>query len=64
MKNLKLPNLISILILTLLTAIVWISLSIYRAFTIKPAPVVPQEVSEPLTPTLDTDTINQIKGKL
>lgn len=64
MKQAKLPNLVSILILTLLTITMWISLSIYRAVTSKPAPVVPQAVSEPLTPSLDVDSINKIESRL
>lgn len=42
----------------------WISLSIYRAITSKPAPVVPQTVSQPLTPSLDVDSINKIESRL
>lgn len=64
MKQAKLPNLVSILILTLLTITMWISLSIYRAITSKPAPAVPQTVSQPLTPSLDVDSINKIESRL
>lgn len=64
MKKNKLPSLVSILILTLLTAIVWISLSVYRVFTTKPSESVPSTVSEPLTPTLDQDTIKQIESSV
>lgn len=62
MKKNKLPSLVSILILTLLTSIVWISLSVYRAFTSKPTESVPQEVSLPITPTLDQTAISQIES--
>lgn len=64
MKNNKLPNLVSILILTLLTVIVWISLSIYRALTLKPVAPVSQDISQPLNPSLDTDTINKIESRI
>jgi len=63
MKKTKLPNIVSVLILTLITSIMWISFNVYRTFTTKPAPVVPSEISEPLTPTLDTDAINQIESR-
>ncbi len=63
MKKTKLPNIVSVLILTLITSVMWISFNVYRAFTTKPAPVVPAEISEPLTPTLDTDAINQIESR-
>lgn len=59
----KLPSLITILVLTVLTSIVWISLGVYRALTAEPSPSVPEEVSQPLTPTLDINTINDIKSK-
>lgn len=64
MKNAKLPSFVSILILTLITSLVWVSFSVYRALTVKPAPIVPKEISEPLTPTLDTETINNLQLKL
>ena len=64
MKKSKLPNLISVMILTLITTLMWISFNIYRALTSEVPPSVPQEVSEPLNPVLDQETINQIEGKL
>ncbi len=64
MKNNKLPGLISILVLTLITTIMWISLSIYRAFTTQPTPSVKKEISEPLTPTLDKSAIDSVEASL
>jgi len=64
MKKNKLPSIITILILTLVTVVAWISLNIYWALSKKPAPIVPQEVSEPLTPTLDTDSLDRIQSRL
>lgn len=64
MKKNKLPSLISVLILTLLTSVMWISFSVYRSLTTKPAPAVLPEISEPLTPTLDSDTMNQIESRI
>jgi hypothetical protein len=62
MKKNKLPSLVAIIILTLLTSIVWVSLSIYRAFTAKPDVVVPDEISKPITATLDQTTIQKIES--
>jgi hypothetical protein len=62
MKKNKLPSLVSILILTLLTSVVWVSLSVYWAVKTKPPESVPKAVSEPLTPTLDQDTISKIES--
>jgi hypothetical protein len=64
MKKNKLPSLISILILTLITSLMWISFNIYRSLMSQPPPVVSGEVSNPLTPTLDKDSINQIEERL
>jgi hypothetical protein len=64
MKKDKLPSLVSILILTLITSVVWVALNIYRSFAQKPALVVPENISRPLTPTLDQDTINAIESTL
>jgi hypothetical protein len=64
MKKNKLPGLVTILILTLVTAIVWISMGIYRSFTTKPEPVVPEAVSKPITPTLDLITMKNVVAAL
>lgn len=64
MQKTKLPSLVSILILTVLTVVMWISLNIYRALTTSPAPVVTPVVSEPINPTLDIATIAKIQSSL
>ena len=62
MKKNKLPSFVAIIILTLLTSIVWVSLSIYWAFTAKSEVVVPDEISKPITATLDQATIQKIES--
>jgi hypothetical protein len=63
MNKEKLPSIVPILILTLITVVMWVSFDIYRAF-LKPADVnVPAAVSQPLTPTLDQNVINQLESK-
>jgi hypothetical protein len=62
MKKNKLPNPITILVLTLITALIWISFNIYRALTATPPPAVPQNISQTLTPTLNQDAINKIES--
>lgn len=64
MKEAKLPSIVSILILTIITVIMWISFSVYRAFTQKPAAPVQGEISKPLDPSLDTQTLNQIQSRM
>jgi hypothetical protein len=64
MKKNKLPDPITILILTLLTALVWVSLNIYRALTASPAPSVPEAVSKSIKPTLNQDAISKIESAI
>ena len=64
MKNTKLPSLVSVLILTVLTSIVWVTLSIYWSIKKSPEPSVTKEVSDPLTPTLNTKVMGAIESKL
>lgn len=62
MKKNKLPSLISILVLTLVTSILWVSLSTYRAFTAKPSESVPKEISDPISLMLDQAEIKKIES--
>lgn len=64
MKKNKLPSLVTILILTLITVLMWIGLNIYRALSQKPPPPVPEEVLNPLTPTLDIDSLTKIQSRI
>lgn len=63
-KKQRLPNLVAVLVLTLITAVMWVSFSVYRAVVNNPAPVVPAEVEAPLTPVLDNDSMTQIESRL
>jgi hypothetical protein len=64
MKKNKLPSLVTILILTLITGIAWASFEVYRAFTTKSEESVPSAVSNSINPTLDQPTINKIETKI
>jgi len=64
MQKTKLPNLITILVITLITIVMWIGFSIYRAITTPPEPSVSQTVSATLDPTLDTGTVSKIESNL
>lgn len=63
MKKTKLPSLIPILILTLVTVIMWVSLDVYTALKKPTQVVVPVEVSQPLSPSLDQNVIKQIESR-
>jgi len=60
----KIPSLVTILVLTTLTSVMWITLSIYRAITTEPAAVVPEEISRALDPELDQGTISEIQKRI
>lgn len=60
MKKPSLPKPITILVLTLLTAILWVGLNIYRAVTIKPPQSVPEDILKALNPTLNTSALDWI----
>lgn len=64
MKKNKLPSFITVLILTLITVVMWVSFSVFRALSSKPVASVPEEVSKPLNPTLDSDTIGKIRSRI
>jgi len=64
MKKNPLPKPITILVLTLLTTLVWVSLNVYRAVTIKPNASVPENISRSLDPTLNTQVIQKIESAL
>lgn len=63
MKNKKLPSIVVLMILTLITAVFWMMFSIYRSFT-KPASIsIPDEVVNQLVPKLDTETIELVRSR-
>lgn len=64
MKKNKLPKPITILILTLLTVLLWVGLSIYRTITVKPPTDIPNNISDPINPTLDTNVISNIESAI
>lgn len=60
----KLPSLVTISILTVITVAFWIALDVYRALTTKPAPAVSEEVLSPLDPTLDQEELDKLRNRL
>lgn len=64
MKKSSLPKPITILILTLLTALIWVGLNIYRTVAVKPVAPVPENILKPLNPTLNTDVLQKIEASI
>jgi hypothetical protein len=62
MKN-KLPNIVTIAILTVTTVLFWVFFTAYRAFTKEAPAVVPEEILAPLDPNLDKEMLGKIKNR-
>lgn len=62
-KN-KLPGLVTIAILTVITVIFWTGLEVFRELTVKPEPTVAAEILAPLNPNLDVDSLNKIQKRI
>lgn len=60
MKNKKLPSIVILLILTAITVVFWVSFNVYRVFTKEEPVVVPSEITAPINPNLDMDTLDEI----
>lgn len=64
MRKNKLPPIVTILVLTLIVVVFWIFFSVYRVFSNKPSPTVPEAVLAPIEGRLDTQTIEEIKTRI
>ena len=62
MKREKLPRIVVIAILSLVTALIWAFFDITRAFFKKPETKVEATTLSPLTPTLDLETLSSIQN--
>lgn len=63
MKKKNIPSIVTLAVLTVITVFTWIALDVYRALTSKPEPVVPQEILEPLDPTLDQLVLSELQQR-
>ncbi|NMB83047.1 MAG: hypothetical protein GYA14_14640 [Ignavibacteria bacterium] len=64
MNKKKLPGLISILILTAITVVMWVAFDIYRAIKKTPQTNIPENISKSFVPSLDTDVIKNVENKI
>lgn len=64
MKKQKKPNFVVLGILTLITILFWIGFSAYRSFTSEVPIKVPSEILEPISPTLDAETLSKVGNRL
>ena len=64
MRKPKPPKLVTIAITTTITIIFWIFLTLYRVLTTKPAPSVDPALLEPIDSSLDTVSLENMKGRI
>lgn len=64
MKTTKLPSLVSIAILTTITILFWTVFNVYRVLTNKAPITIQENLMEPLSPNLDTQTLDKIQNSL
>ncbi len=64
MKKLKTPTAVTTAVLTLITIFFWAGFEVYRSLTVKPVPPVPAEIINPITPSLDTKTLNSLNQRI
>ena len=64
MKKLKTPHLVTVTIFTTITVVFWIFYSVYLVLTTKPSTDVPAIILEPIDPSLDTASLEQIEKRI
>lgn len=58
------PFIVKIVILSAVTAVVWVGASIYKAFSKREEPNVPTQIMQPLTPTLDKKVLDELENRV
>lgn len=64
MKKLKVPNIVAVMILTIVTISFWIVFSVVRIFRTEPTPSIPPEILNPLNPNYDKTVVDKIEGRI
>lgn len=61
MKKTKIPNIVNLAILTVVTTVFWIVFEVIRTLTLKPDTYVSPAVIKSLSPELDTKLLDEIR---
>lgn len=64
MKKNKLPSIVTTAILTSITIVGWIVFGVLRVFTAKPAPPVPADILNPVSPNFDTESLGTLENRI
>jgi len=60
----KAPRLVIVATITTITLVFWIFYGLYNIIKTTPAPVVPEELVKPISPNLDTKTLDSISDRV
>ena len=60
----KVPSLLTIAVLTLITSVFWVVFSVYQIFHSKAILDIPPKVLEPISPVLDSQQIDKIAARV
>ena len=63
-KRIKVPSLVTILALTLITAVLWVGFEVIRIIISKPEPDVPAVVLDLFDPTLDITALDKLESRI
>jgi len=63
-KKSKVPSIVAVMILTVITISFWIVFSVVRVFRAEPTPSIPPEILNPLNPNYDKTVIDKIQERI
>ena len=64
MKKSKVPSIVAVMILTVITISFWIVFGVVRIFTTEPTPSIPPEILNPLNSNYDNTVVDKIEKRL
>ena len=64
MKKAKVPNIVVVMILTVITISFWIVFGVVRIFTTEPTPSIPPEILNPLNANYDKTVVDKIEKRI
>jgi hypothetical protein len=63
-KKTKVPSIVTVMILTVITISFWIVFSVVRIFRTEPTPSIPPKILNPLDPNYDKTMVDKIEKRL
>jgi hypothetical protein len=63
-KKLKVPSIVTVMILTVITISVWIVFGVVRIFKTTPSPSIPPEILNPLNSSYDKSVVDKIEKRI